>query len=142
MQDPKIHHQGTITQLCRAMSSQLRHISTIGKNLLSSNISSTCPHNMVNFRPLAAEIGLPVWGTPANFKGFRAVGLKSDGTTGRRDRLRDTWRSICHGPVSRRCLRATDTRRDTGPWRLWVKCGTAACGMRKVKCGMECAARR
>jgi len=25
--------------------------------LLSSNISSTCPHNMVNFGPLAAEIG-------------------------------------------------------------------------------------
>jgi len=43
----------------------------------------------------------------------RAVGLKSDGTTGRRD----TWRSICHGPLSRRCLRATDAWRDTGPWR-------------------------
>jgi len=26
------------------------------KNLLSSNISSTCPHNMVNFGQLAAEI--------------------------------------------------------------------------------------
>jgi len=25
----------------------------------------------VNFGPLAAEIGLPVWGTPANFNGFR-----------------------------------------------------------------------
>ena len=40
-------HLGTIAQLCRAISSQLRHVSTIGKNLLSSNISSTCPHNMV-----------------------------------------------------------------------------------------------
>jgi len=28
------------------------------------------PHNMANFGPLAAEIGLPVWGTPANFNGF------------------------------------------------------------------------
>jgi len=27
-------------------------------------------------------------------------------------------------------------------WRLWVKCGTAECGMRKVKCGMESAERR
>jgi len=27
--------------------SQLRHISTIGKNLLSSNISSTCSHNTI-----------------------------------------------------------------------------------------------
>jgi len=32
----KNHHLGTITQLCQAISSQLRHISTIGKKLLSS----------------------------------------------------------------------------------------------------------
>jgi len=32
------------------------------KNLLSSNISSTCPHNMANFGPLAAEIVSGVWG--------------------------------------------------------------------------------
>jgi len=45
---PKIGHLGTIAQLCRAISSQLRHVSTIGKNLLNSNISVTCSHNMVN----------------------------------------------------------------------------------------------
>jgi len=28
---------------------------------------------MVNFGPLAAEIGLPVWGTPDNFNGFRIL---------------------------------------------------------------------
>jgi len=39
-----------------AISSQLRHVSTIGKNLLISSISATCPHNMVNFGLLAAEI--------------------------------------------------------------------------------------
>jgi len=39
------------------------------KNLLSSNMSSRCPHNMTNFGPLAAEIDLVVWGTPANFNG-------------------------------------------------------------------------
>jgi len=44
------------------------------KNLLSSNISSTCLHNMVNFGPLAAEIVLLVWGTPANFNVFRRLG--------------------------------------------------------------------
>ena len=65
----KNHHLGTIVQLCQAISSQLRHISTIGKNLLSSSISSTCPYNMVNFRPLAAEIVSLVWGTPGNFNG-------------------------------------------------------------------------
>jgi len=40
------------------------------KNLLSSNISSTCLHNMVNFGLLTAEICWRVWGTPANFNGF------------------------------------------------------------------------
>jgi len=40
------------------------------KKLLSSNISSTCPHNMVNFGPLAAEIVSLVWGIPANYNGF------------------------------------------------------------------------
>ena len=54
---PKNRHLGTIAQLCWAISSQLRHVSTIGKKVLSSNMSSTCPYNMVNFGPLAAEIG-------------------------------------------------------------------------------------
>jgi len=40
------------------------------KDLLNSYISSTCPHNMVNVGPLTADIGLPVWGTPANWTGF------------------------------------------------------------------------
>ena len=70
---PKSRHLRTIVQLCRSISSQVRHILTIGKKLLSSNISSTCPHNMVNFDPLAAEIDLVVWGTPANFYGFRVL---------------------------------------------------------------------
>jgi len=52
---PKIRHLGTIAQFYRAISLQLKHASTIGKNLLNSNISSTCAHNMVNFGPLAAE---------------------------------------------------------------------------------------
>jgi len=39
-------------------------------NLLNSNISSTCPHNMVNFGRLAAEIGWRLWGTPANLNEF------------------------------------------------------------------------
>ena len=50
------------------------------KNLLSSNISSTCPHNMVNFGPLAAEIVSLVWGTPANFNVFRVLPALLHGT--------------------------------------------------------------
>jgi len=61
---PKMRHLGTIVQLCRTIASQLRHISTIGKNMLNSNISSTCAINTVNFGPLAAEIHWRVWGTP------------------------------------------------------------------------------
>jgi len=76
----KICHLGTISQLCRAISSQLRHVSTIGKNLLSSNISSTCPHNMVNFDPLVAEIISLVWSTPGNFIGFRVLAALLHGT--------------------------------------------------------------
>ena len=64
---PKMRHVGTIVQLCRTISSQLRHVSTIGKNVLNSNISSTCSGEL---RPLAAEICWRVWGTPVNFNGF------------------------------------------------------------------------
>jgi len=49
---------------------QLRYVSTIIKNLISTNTSSTCPRNMVKFGPLAAEISPVVWGTSANFNGF------------------------------------------------------------------------
>jgi len=43
------------------------------KKSLSSNMASRCAHNMVNFGPLAAEIGPVVCGTPANFNGFRVL---------------------------------------------------------------------
>jgi len=62
-----VHHRTNLSD------SQLRHVSTIGKNLLNSNISSTCPHNMAHFGPLAAEICWRVWGTQANINGFRVL---------------------------------------------------------------------
>jgi len=43
------------------------------EKMLNGNISSTCPHNVSKFGPLAAEIGSGVWGTPANFNGFRLL---------------------------------------------------------------------
>jgi len=51
----------------------MRHVSTIGKNLLNSNISPTCLYNTVNFGQLTAEICWRVCGTPANFNGFRVL---------------------------------------------------------------------
>ena len=73
-------HFGTIAQLCRAASSELRHVSTIGKNLLNSNTSSTCPDNMVNVGLLTAEIRWRVWGTPANFNEFLVLAVILHGT--------------------------------------------------------------
>jgi len=35
---------------------------------------------MVNFGPLAAEIGPVVWGTPVNFNGFRVLAALLHGT--------------------------------------------------------------
>jgi len=52
------------------------------KNSLSSNIFSTCTYNMVNFGLLAAEIVSfsLVWGSPANFNGFRVLAALLHGT--------------------------------------------------------------
>ena len=50
------------------------------KNLLNSNISSTCADNMVNFGLLTAEICWRVWGTPANSNGFRVLAALLHGT--------------------------------------------------------------
>jgi len=70
----KIRHLETIAQLCQAISSQLRHLSTIGKKtLLNASVSPTCPHSMVNFALLDPEIRWRVCGTQANFNGFRVL---------------------------------------------------------------------
>ena len=41
--------------------------------LLNANTFYTCPHNMVNFGPITAENCWRLWGTPANFNGFRVL---------------------------------------------------------------------
>jgi len=69
MQDPKIHHLGTIAQFCLAISLQLRHVSTIGKkNLLNSNVSPTCLHSMVNLRLTSSWDPLACLGHPSKFQ--------------------------------------------------------------------------
>jgi len=37
------------------------HTDNLKKNMLNSNIASTCPHNMVNVSPVTAEISSGVW---------------------------------------------------------------------------------
>jgi len=51
-----------------------------GKKLLNTDTSSTCPHNMVNFGILTAEICWRVLGTPANFNGFCVLAVLLHGT--------------------------------------------------------------
>jgi len=69
---PSLHHHTTLygcvftTKAC---------IDNQKKNLLNSNTSFTCPDNMVNFGPLAAEICYQVWGTSANFNGFHILAV-------------------------------------------------------------------
>jgi len=65
------------------------------KNVLSSNIFSKCPYNMVNFDPLAAEIVLLVWGTPANFNRLRVLAslLQRRRSIEANQTLHDVWPS-------------------------------------------------
>ena len=68
------HMPDEVCQLFRAISSQLRHVSTVRKRtMLNSNISPMHPQNMVNFGPQAAESNWRVWGTPANLNGILAA---------------------------------------------------------------------
>jgi len=53
----KNRHLGIIAQLCRAISSQRSHISTIGKKLVKQQYVLHMFRNMVNFGLLSAEIG-------------------------------------------------------------------------------------
>ena len=84
MQDAKMtqknRHLRTIAQLCWAISSQLRHTSTIRKKLVKQQYLPICAHNMVNFGPLAAELFWRVWGTPTNCNGFRVLAALLLGT--------------------------------------------------------------
>jgi len=65
------------------------------KNLLSSNISSICPHNMVNFGLLAAEIVSLIFGTPGNFNGFHVLAswLQQRRSMEANQTLHGVWRS-------------------------------------------------
>jgi len=73
---PLRHHR---TSLSGCIFSIKACIDNRKKNVLNSNTSS-CPHNMVNFGLVTAEIGLPVWATPANFNAFRVMAALLHGT--------------------------------------------------------------
>ena len=70
------HHSTTLSGYVFATKA---HTDNRKTNLLHSNISS-CPYNMVSFGSLAAEICWQVWGTAANFNGFRVLASLLHGT--------------------------------------------------------------
>ena len=72
------------------------------KNLLNSNIFSTCPHNMVNFGPLVAEIHWRVWGTPAYCN--RCCVLASLLQRRRSMKVNQTLHDVCPSPVLAHCI--------------------------------------
>jgi len=82
IQDAKNCYLRTIALLCWAISSQLGHVSAIGKKLVKHQYLPTqvLMHKMVNFGPLASGIHSGVWGTPANFNGFRVLAALLHGT--------------------------------------------------------------
>jgi len=90
----KFAHLRTMAQIYRAISSQLRHVSTIGK-MLNSDISATCFRNIMNFCPLTAEICWRVWNTLANFNGFHILAslLHPRRSTEVNQSLHDVWPS-------------------------------------------------
>ena len=67
---PSAHHRTTLSGYIFATKARID----------SSNISFRCLHNMVNFGLLAADIGPVVWGTPANFNGFRVLAVLLPGS--------------------------------------------------------------
>jgi len=74
---PSAHHRTTLSGYIFVTKARIDNQKKI---LLSSNMSSTCPHNMVNFSLLTAETCWRVWGTLANFNGFRVLAALLHGT--------------------------------------------------------------
>jgi len=64
-------------------------------NLLNSNISSTCSHNMANLGPLTTEIVSGVCGTSSNFNGLRVLPslLQRRRSPEAKQTLHDVWPS-------------------------------------------------
>jgi len=87
---PKSRHLRTIAQPYWTISSQLKHVSTIGKKLgkqqcllhMSSQFGELTAHWLRSVSDFGAEIVSLVWGTPANFNfdGFRVLAASLHGT--------------------------------------------------------------
>jgi len=68
----KNRHMGTIAQFCRTESSQLRRVSTMGKNFKQQYLLHLSPQ-YGELRPTSGWDRFGSLGTPANFNGFRIL---------------------------------------------------------------------
>jgi len=86
---PSAHHRTTLSGYICATKP------CIDSQKKNSNISSTCPQNMLNFGLLTAETGWRVWGTPANFNWVRVLAslLQRRRSTKVHQTLHDIWLS-------------------------------------------------
>jgi len=66
---PSGHHHTTLSGYIFAIKACIDN----PKKFVKQQCLLHLPHNVVNFGPLAAEIVSLVWGTPANFNGFRVL---------------------------------------------------------------------
>jgi len=71
---PKIHHLGTIAEFCRAMSSQLRHILTIGRKLVKQQCLPHMSSQCGEFRPTSGWDMLARLGHPSKFQRVSCLG--------------------------------------------------------------------
>ena len=109
------HHRTTLSGYVFATKAHI----DIRKKVVKRQCIPTCPHNMVNFGPLAAEIVSLVWGTPANFKGVSRLGFVTAATSLTGGQPNFAW-----------CLAVSLAGRPTlhtfsgalAPWQNFAKC--------------------
>ena len=71
---PKSRHLGTMAQLCRAISSQLRHVSTIGKKLVKQQCLPHMSSQYDELRPTCGWGLLASLGHPCKFQRVLRLG--------------------------------------------------------------------
>jgi len=77
---PKNRHLGTIAQICRAISSQLRHVLTIGKTLVKQQYLAHMSSQYGELRPTSGWDRSGSLEHATNFNGFRVLAALLHGT--------------------------------------------------------------
>jgi len=110
-------HLGTIAQLCRAMSLQLRHVSTIGKKLIKQHYLLQMSPQYYELQPTNGWDQLASWGHPSKFQRFRVLVslLQQHHSLEANQTLHDVWPSP--GLVHYLYISGA-----VAPWRNFCRC--------------------